>query len=539
MKKMKLKSFGVMIDVSRNNVMSMDGWRRFLPILAKMGYDTVFLYAEDTYEVEGEPYFGYMRGRYSIEEMKELDDLAYSFGIEMIPCIQTLAHLNTIFKWRKEFPMDAIGTLMVGDERTYELIDNMFSTLSKCFRTKKLHVGMDEAYMLGRGKYLDKNGYESTASIMKKHLERVVEIGDKYGYKLLMWSDMFFNDWTENKYNTGRAEIPEEYVKAVPESVIPVYWNYYSSDVKSYDDMFYNHRQLTKELWFAGGAWTWTGFIPDNGYSLQTMLPAFEACRQNKVENIFITLWGDNGGECSKLSVLPTLFYLSELARGNSDEEKIKAKFKRAFGIGYDEYMYIDLPNKLFPCHTPQKHAYTPAKYMTFSDYFNGFPDYTVGEGGGKYYEETAAKLASVAKSSRKFGYIFDSAAKLSSLLAVKYELGVKTRAAYKAKDFAELTRLANEDYTEVIKRLRAFYRAFLKQWMAENKSIGFEVQEARLGAMLLRTESCKKRLLDLVAGKISRIEELEAEILPFEAEEPGKSIYYNGFIQTYTANVM
>ena len=34
------------------------------------------LYTEDTYEVDGQPYFGYMRGRYSKEEMKEIDDFA-------------------------------------------------------------------------------------------------------------------------------------------------------------------------------------------------------------------------------------------------------------------------------------------------------------------------------------------------------------------------------------------------------------------------------------------------------------------------------
>ena len=75
-KKMKkFESLGVMIDMSRDAVMSLDGLKRYLPLLAKMGYTTIFLYTEDTYEVEGEPYFGYMRGRYSTEEMKELDGL--------------------------------------------------------------------------------------------------------------------------------------------------------------------------------------------------------------------------------------------------------------------------------------------------------------------------------------------------------------------------------------------------------------------------------------------------------------------------------
>ena len=162
-------NFGVMIDMSRNAVMSMDGLKRFLPLLKKMGYNCVMLYTEDTYEVDGEPYFGYMRGRYSKAEMKEIDAFAASLGMTVIPCIQTLAHLNAIFRWGK-FPRDCDDIMLTDDERTYELIDRMFATLSECFVSRKIHIGMDEAHMLGRGKHLDKHGYETTISILKRHL---------------------------------------------------------------------------------------------------------------------------------------------------------------------------------------------------------------------------------------------------------------------------------------------------------------------------------------------------------------------------------
>ena len=533
----KYETLGLMVDVSRNNVMSLDGWRRFLPIAKKMGYNAIFLYAEDTYEVEGEPYFGYMRGRYTIDEMKELDELSAGYGIEMIPCVQALAHLDAIAKWGK-YPMDTQGTLMVGDERTYELIENMFKTLSKCFRTRRIHVGMDEAMNLGRGKYHDKNGCETQAEIMRKHLARVTEIAKKYNYELMIWSDMFFRGWN-GSYYAPKTKIPEDYVAAVPEGVIPVYWDYYSQDESRYDDMISNHKQLTKNIWFAGGAWTWRGFTPDNAFTLKTMLPALEACKKNKVKNIFFTMWGDNGGECSKLGVLPSLFYLSEVMKGNSDEEKIKAKFKRAFGISYDDFMLIDEPCAVYPMAIPDKQSSAVSKSMLYSDYFNGFLDATVVKGGNQHFAALAEKLEAVAKSSRKLGYLFDTQAKLCRVLSVKYELGVKTRAAYKAGDKAELSRLAREEYTELSKLLRAFYKSFKKQWMHENKACGFEVQEARLGAMMLRTESCKERLLDFASGALLEIPELDEEILLFNSTEFGKTIYYNSFTKSYTSNVM
>ncbi|MBQ8528248.1 MAG: beta-N-acetylhexosaminidase [Clostridia bacterium] len=538
MKKFKFESMGVMVDVSRNNVMSLEGWRRYMPILAKMGYNTVFLYAEDTYTVEGEPYFGYMRGRYTTEEMKALDELAASYGIEMIPCIQTLGHLAMVSKWGV-YPTDNPDILLVGDERTYELIDNMFKSLRACFKTNRLHVGMDEAWSLGRGKYLDKNGYDTQGNIMKKHLARVTEIAAKYGYELMIWSDMFFRGWNGGKYYAPKTEIPKEYRDAVPESVIPVYWDYYTRDEQRFSDMLDNHKQLSKNVWFAGGAWTWAGFIPSNKFSLETMLPAIEACKKQGVKNFFVTMWGDNGGECSKLAVLPTLFYLAEAMRGNTDEEKIKAKFQRTFGISFDDFMLIDEPNLIFPDADPVIHPRNPSKYMLYSDYLCGFLDFSVGEGGNALYADMAEKLSAVAKKTRRFGYIFDTAAKLCDVLKYKYELGVKTRAAYKAGDKEELRRLANEDYTEVAKALPKLLSAFEKQWCLENKYVGFEVQQCRLGTMITRTAAVKKRILDYVNGKLPELPELDVEILPFEGREFGKSMYYNNFSRTFTSNTM
>ena len=77
--------FGVMIDVSRNAVMKVPQLKKYVYYLSAMGYNCLELYAEDTYKIEGEPYFGYFRGGYTAEEIKELDAYAKSKGIELIP----------------------------------------------------------------------------------------------------------------------------------------------------------------------------------------------------------------------------------------------------------------------------------------------------------------------------------------------------------------------------------------------------------------------------------------------------------------------
>ena len=161
----------------------------------------------------------------------------------------------------------------------------------------------------------------------------------------------------------------------------------------------------------------------------------------------------------------------------------------------------------------------------------------TVKLGEGKKYLEYSKKLSAASKKSRKYGYLFDTSSKLCDLLADKYELGVKTRAAYEKGDKAELLRLATEEYTRVEKNVKLLTKAFEKQWMRENKPQGFEVQHYRLGGLACRIEYCKKTLISYAKGDISSIPELEEKLLPFRTD--GESIYYNDFKKAHTSNVV
>ena len=90
----------------------------------------------------------------------------------------------------------------------------------------------------------------------------------------------------------------------------------------------------------------------------------------------------------------------------------------------------------------------------------------------------------------------------------------MRTRAAYRAGDRETLRRLANEDYAVLIRLLDRFALAFEKQWNTENKPTGFDVQDIRLGGLIRRTDSCRRRLLAYVNGKLDTIPELETALL-------------------------
>ena len=270
-----MKRFGVMLDMSRNAVMKPEEVKRFAKVLKGFEYNMLQLYMEDVYEVDGEPYFGYMRGRYTKAELKDIVEYCNGIGVEVIPCIQTLAHLNQIFRWQEYHSIhDIADILLVGDARTYELTENMVKSLRSIFNSNYIHIGMDEAHLLGLGQYLQKNGVVNRFEILQEHLKKVVSIVEKYSFTPIMWSDMFFRLANNGEYYPKCPTVGDEIIDLTPKSIELAYWDYYHTDSSFYSNMIKVHKSFGNNLWFAGGAWTWTGFAPGNKRTLQTMLPA-------------------------------------------------------------------------------------------------------------------------------------------------------------------------------------------------------------------------------------------------------------------------
>ena len=531
--KISYRRFGTMIDCSRNGVMKVEMVKKWMDITSDMGYNTVMLYTEDTYEVNNNPYFGYGRGRYSKEELKEIDDYAVKKGMEFIPCIQTLAHLNAIVNWSVYADMvDCNDILLVGDERVYKLIDDMFASLSECISSKHIHIGMDEAHMIARGKYYDLHGDCDRTKLLVEHVHRVSQIAKKYGFTISMWSDMFFRIASNGEYYNADFEVTDDIKKLIPDNVELVYWDYYSDDKKHYDNMLKAHNKIKDNTWFAGGMWTWGGFAPCNRVSINRTKAALYGCEKRNVKDVFLTLWGDDGNECSKFATLPALFYISELAKGNKNVKSIKEKFKEKYGIAFDRFMLLDL--------TTKDNTIFPSKYIFYNDLFNQRLDSVIRDETSEEFKSLSKKLA-LLSNDENFGYLFNTMSKLCKVVALKANLGKKIRAAYIQKDIEGLSELIKE-CKKVTAAMKAFYEAYKEQWMRENKGHGFDVQDIRIGGMIARTEHCTERLNDFVNGKIDKIEELEGEILDYfgrGTDYVQEDVALCTFKSIFTANVL
>lgn len=505
----KIDKLSIMVDMARNNVLKVDTIKKLIRYLAIMGYSKFKIYLEDVFDVIDEPYFGYLRGKYKKEELIEVVDYASIFGIEVIPCIQTLAHLNCLqffcmYRWN--FDIDDI--LLVDSDITIRLITNMIKTLKDIFKTDVINIGMDEAHHLGRGQYLDKYGYEDRFKIFAHHLNKVLEIAKKYGFKCEMWSDMFF----DNTYYSGEDTKKHNYLNNIDKDLTLIYWDYNANDVNYFDKKIKQHLEITKNISVAGGAWKWLGHAPNNTYSIVNLKNFIEASYKNKIKEFMITCWGDNGGEASIFSILPSLSYAS-----NFNYFEIKDCRNHLFyelsTLKFDDFMKLDYVNKTrveFNKHDLN----SLSRIYLYNDLLLGVYDTCVNDNQSTIYKNVSIELAKF-KGNNKFEYIFDTLSKLADLLSIKVDLGIKLRKAYKDKNENELKNMINL-LDELDNKIDIFYDAFYYQWNKESKSNGFDVQDLRIGGIKQRIKTAKRKINDYLDKKITNIEELEEDLLDF-----------------------
>lgn len=518
---------GFMLDVSQNNAVLRPHYVKELMVrMALMGLNTFYLYMEDGFEVEGEPYFGYMRGRYTREELRGLDDFADMLGIRIIPCIQTLGHLEDVLKWPAYQGLrEDDTTLLVGEERVYQMIERILRSVKSAFRSKRIHIGMDEAWRLGRGAYLDQHGYHPMHEIMLEHLHRVCAMCGELGIEPMVWSDMLINSaqgsgtGMGNYYNMERALMPEV-SDAMPKDLLQVYWDYNHQSEEKYARMIERHRKLTERLVFAGGIWNWNGFAVDYDKTFATTQAALRACKVNGVQEVFATTWGDGGAESNIFATLLGMQLYAEHGYADDvDEETLARRFAACTGCRADDFRAITYIENMEYERPQEGYTYTSSsRILLWQDILTGlFDKHVEGNEYRAHYGRVKKRMAQAARRNPRYGYVFTLLELLADVLQHKADLGVRIKAAYDGNDRVTLAHIRADLLPDLKKRVQALWEYHRGLWFEQNKPFGWEVLEGRYGALVMRIDTAQNRLESYLEGNVECLEELEEERLVFD----------------------
>ena len=493
---------GAMLDVSSGSILTLEKTKEYISNMAALGLNTFYFYTEDMYELEGYPQFGYMRGRFSVKDLKEIDDHAYALGVEVIPCIQTLAHMQHYLRWREAAPVtDMPDTLLCGSDDTYRLIDKMISTMRQAFRSKRINVGLDETFNLGKGQYEKKFGKEDAVSIFEKHLRKVVEICNKYDFQPQMWSDMLFVMRSKTgKYNDVDLDFEDNMTEYLPD-VDVTYWEYELKDEATYDKMLKKHKTFGRKVVFAGAVWTFLQFLPSYKVTFDATIPAMRACINNGIKEVFATLWGGDGAECPMFMSISGLAIYSEYCyRGiECNLDDIKEVMGFVGGINYDFAMLISKYDNL----TGKKNQ---GRNIFYGDIFWGPLGKNFNyEEASELYDEVLKSLKTVKSDNEDYNKL---AKLLFEILKIKTPL-FYIRNPYNSNDMQALKNaLADVEKLNILyKNLWALHKSI---WDKYCKIFGWEIHSSRYASILARLDYISDTLSRFINGEIRIIEELE-----------------------------
>jgi hypothetical protein len=491
-----------MLDVSRNGVARTDELRRVLLRLSLMGVNKFCLYTEDTYEVEGHPLIGYGRGRYSKAELRALDRYAAALGIEMFPCIQTLGHMEHILKYGRYGKMaDNDRVISAVHPETRAFVETLIREASEPYKSRLVHVGMDETHGLGLGKAFKPGVVNDPRRLYLQHTAFVAATCRRLGLEPMMWGDII----------EGRHALPltAKQRRAFPSNMRVVFWDYYTEKAEPYRDRVRQYRKMGKEPVCSPGIWNWNCLWPVNG-RVRVTLPLFLlAAKKEGVRDMLLTAWGDDGQECPLNANWPALAMFAEGTYVGS-LKGVAARMKAVTGLDHDTLVALGALESL-PGRAQTKGA--PGKALLWEDPMSGRISHHLGRKRLAGYYRDIVKLASayVRSVPPEFRPLMDYARALASVLELKADIFNEARAAYTAGDRDGLLSVSRK-IGQLIERVERLRLARQRVWFGEFKPFGWEVLDNRFGGLRSRLETMKARIDEFLRGGIASIEELAAK---------------------------
>ena len=520
-------TLSVMIDSSRCGVSTVKTVKRLLDRLSMMGYNMLLLYTEDTLTLENRPYFGYMRGRYTPAELREVDDYANDYGIEVIPCLECYGHMENYLFWREAAPIkDTARVLLAREEKTFEFLDELIGSVSSCFRSRRIHIGMDEAWDMGRGKFMDKHGYVPAFEIFTEYVERLVSITDKYGLCPMMWSDMYFRiSHPLHKYCAEETVVPPEVANRIPKGVELVYWHYgekYGCD----DYMLKKHIALDHPVIFAGGLWSWIGHFPEHHYTMDCTKLALDACRNNGVREAMCTVWSNDNAECDLFANLFGLSYFAELCYDEAPTaEKLRSRFETVSGGDYDAFLLMSAYHNKDLAEGYEDYSLRfLGKPLFWQDIMEGLYDSHLADRPmSPHYAEATRRMAAYAETEGEWQSLYSHAALIFDYLGVKTLIAENLTSAYKRGDRALLCEISEILLPALKEATERVHKAHKALWFDRNKILGWANLDVRYAGVAARCDTAKMRIDAYLAGETDTLEELE---------EPRRHKPLDGFVQ-------
>jgi hexosaminidase len=284
---------GVMLDISRDRVPTMDTLFELVDMLASWKINQLQLYTEHTFAYHKHPTVWAEASPMSGAEILALDAYCRERFIELVPNQNTFGHLRRWLVHDQYRPLaecpdgcdtvwgffDEPFSLCPGDARSIELVQDMLDELLPYFQSRQVNVGCDETVDLGSGRSREIVAEKGAGRVYLDFLRKIRREVRIREHTMQFWGDIII-------------EHPD-LVAELPRDMIALEWGYEA------DHAFHKHGDIFARsgipFYVCPGTSSWNTVGGRTTNAVDNMRNAAENGLNHGATGYLITDWGDNG----------------------------------------------------------------------------------------------------------------------------------------------------------------------------------------------------------------------------------------------------
>lgn len=273
---------GVMLDIARDKVPTMDTLFRLVDMLAGLKFNQLQLYTEHTFAYRGHEDVWKDASPMTAAEIRALDAYCRERFVELVPNQNSFGHMG---RWLKHRAYAALAETPEGldlcpvDPSSILLLRGLYADLLPNFSSVHFNVGCDETWTLGKGRSKGEADRIGAGRVYLNFLKQIHQAVAEQGKTMEFWGDIIMKH--------------PELIPELPRDVIAMEWGYEA------DHPFEGHG---RKFAAAGipfqvvpGTSSWNSLLGRTDNALENLRSAALNGRANGATGFLVTDWGDNG----------------------------------------------------------------------------------------------------------------------------------------------------------------------------------------------------------------------------------------------------
>lgn len=473
---------GVMLDISRDKVPSMESLYALIDMLAEWKVNQFQLYMEHTFAYQQHRAVWKDASPLTGEEALALDAYCRARHIDLVPNQNSFGHMarwltkkpyndmaeaphGTTLPWGKLPPF----TLDPADPRSIEFIDALYAELLPHFSSRHFNVGCDETFDLGRGKSAKAVATRGAGRVYADFLLKIHALCERHDRQMMFWGDIVLQH--------------PDLIPELPRDAIALEWGYehdhpFQRDAKAF-------RGAGIPYYVCPGAGGWNSLIGRLGNAVENIGNAATNGKRHGAAGLLNTEWGDNGHMQPMPVAWPGLLYgaaMSWTPRESAAMDLPSALSLHAFDdpSGATGRAVADLGNA-YQVNGAKTRNGTLLAQMYFLPLDNDWPMQRVRPDG---FEDTSAHIAGAvaridaAKMRRADAALIADELRCAAELA---DIGAAIGAAKHARHNGAPPSRVRPAWKRAARRIEAVAPEYERLWLARNRPGGMRDSVARL----------------------------------------------------------